>query len=267
MGQLLPLQGFNHSLMKKQNTVKISALLITYNEIKHIREVLENLSFADEVIVVDSFSNDGTWEAVQAFDQVKGYQNPFTDFTSQRTFALTKAANNWILFIDADERLPQNTIDEIVQEVQKADAHAAYFMRRLIYFKGKRLRFGGRMTDKIHRLFQKDKARYIPGRLVHEKLEVNGTTGLLKNPLVHYPYQSFAHYEAKRVHYAQLKARELKGKGVKTSAFWYFLKAIYKFVRHYFLKLGILDGLSGLVLAYLTAKYVYMRHVYQKQLG
>lgn len=254
----------NHNLMKRQNTVKISALLITYNEILHIREVLKNLSFADEIIVVDSLSNDGTVEAVKEFPGVKFYPHPFKDFTSQRTFALTKATHNWILFIDADERLPHDAIDEILLEIQKPDAHAAYRMRRLIYFKGKRLRFGGRMTDKIHRLFQKDKARYKPGRLVHEKLEVNGTTGFLNSPLVHYPYQSFAHYEAKRIHYAQLKGRELKENGIKTHAFWYFLKAIYKFVRHYLFKLGFLDGFSGLVLAYLTAKYVYMRHVYRK---
>lgn len=252
--------------MKRQNTVKISALLITYNEIIHIREVLKNLSFADEIIVVDSYSNDGTVEAVKTFTGVKFYQNTFKDFTSQRTFALTKATHNWILFIDADERLPQTSIDEILSEIQKPDAHSAYFMRRLIYFKGKRLRFGGRMTDKIHRLFQKDKARYKPGRLVHEKLEVNGRSGLLKHPLLHYPYQSFAHYEAKRIHYAKLKGRELKEKGVKTNAVWYFIKAVYKFVRHYFFKLGFLDGLSGLVLAYLTAKYVYMRHVYRQAL-
>jgi glycosyltransferase involved in cell wall biosynthesis len=253
--------------MKTQNSPKISALLITYNEILHIDEVLKNLSFADEIIVVDSFSTDGTVEAVKAFPQVQLFQNPFVDFTSQRTFALTKASYDWILFIDADERLPDATIAEIKAEIQKPDAHDAYLMRRKIYFKGRRLRFGGRMTDKIHRLFRKEKAHYIPGRLVHEKLRVNGTTGLLKNALIHYPYQSFAHYEAKRIHYAKLKARELKAKGKKPNAVWYFLKAVYKFVRHYFLKFGIFDGLSGLVLAYLTAKYVYMRYVYFKQLN
>lgn len=252
--------------MKRQNSVKISALLITYNEIIHIREVLKNLSFADEIVVVDSFSNDGTIDAVKEFPEVVLYQNPFKDFTSQRFFALTKATHNWILFIDADERLSQASIDEILTEIQKPYAHAAYLMRRLIYFKGKRLRFGGRMTDKIHRLFQKDKARYKPGRLVHEKLEVKGSIGLLKHPLLHYPYQSFAHYEAKRMHYAKLKGRELKEKGVKTNAVWYLIKAVYKFVRQYFFKLGFLDGLSGLVMAYLTSKYVYMRHVYRQTL-
>lgn len=261
------MQRINYSLMKRQNTVKISALLITYNEIIHIGEVLKNLSFADEIIVVDSFSNDGTVEAVKEFPEVKFYQNTFKDFTSQRTFAVTKATNNWILFIDADERLPQASIEEILSEIQKPNAHSAYFMRRLIYFKGKRLRFGGRMTDKIHRLFQKDKARYKPGRLVHEKLEVKGSTGVLKKPLLHYPYQSFLHYKTKRMHYAKLKGRELKEKGVKTNAILYFVKAVFKFISHYFIKLGILDGLSGLVLAFFNAKYVYMRHVYRKALG
>jgi glycosyltransferase involved in cell wall biosynthesis len=252
--------------MKTQNCPKISALLITFNEILHIREVLENLSFADEIIVVDSFSTDGTVEVVREFPEVQLYQNPFKDFTSQRTFALTKASYDWILFIDADERLPQKLIDEVLDTVANPNAAAAYFMKRIIFFNGKQLRFGGRQKDKIHRLFQKGKARYRLGLLVHEKLEVSGDTGVLNNFLIHYPYKNFAHYEAKRKHYAKLKAQELFDKKLSPAPFHFYVKPIVKFFQHYLLKLGFLDGYSGLVLSWLNAKYVYKRYIYLKEI-
>jgi glycosyltransferase involved in cell wall biosynthesis len=248
--------------MDEDKDEKISALLIVYNEILHIREVLENVAFADQIIVVDSFSTDGTVEVIKKFPKVQLYQNPFENFTDQRNFAISKANHNWILFIDADERLPQSTIAEIKIEIQKSDAHAAYFIRRQIYFQNKRLRFGGRNKDKIERLFQKDKARYKKGRLVHEKLDVHGTVGILQNQMYHYPYKNFSHIEQKRKQYAKLKAKEMHHRGEVTYAVWFAVKGLYKFIRQYIVRLGFLDGICGLVLAYLNAKYVYMRHVY-----
>lgn len=252
--------------MKTQNRPKISALLITYNEIIHIREVLENLSFADEIIVVDSFSTDGTVEVIKKFEDVKLVQRPFKNFTDQRNFASTLASYPWILFIDADERMPQNLINEVLDTVSDPNAKAAYFMKRNIFFNGKQLRFGGRQKDKIHRLFQKEKAFYRLDLLVHEKLEVSGKTGILNNFLIHYPYKNFAHYEAKRNHYAKLKAQELFDNKLNPNPFHFYVKPIVKFIQHYIFKLGFLDGYSGLVLSWLNAKYVYKRYIYLKEI-
>ncbi|PJB12196.1 MAG: glycosyl transferase [Flavobacteriales bacterium CG_4_9_14_3_um_filter_40_17] len=252
--------------MKTQNRPKISALIITYNEILHIREVLQNLSFADEVIVVDSFSTDGTVEVIKEFKEVKLVQRKFKNFTDQRNFACTLASYSWVLFIDADERMSQKLIGEVLEVVSDPNAVSAYFMKRIIFFNGKQLRFGGRQKDKIHRLFQKDKAFYRLGLLVHEKLEVTGLTKVLNNPLVHFPYQNFAHYESKRKHYAKLKAQELFDKKVNPFSFHFYVKPIFKFFQHYLLKLGFLDGHSGLVLSWLNAKYVYKRYVYLKEI-
>lgn len=252
--------------MKTQNTPKISALLITYNEILHIRAVLENLSFADEIIVVDSHSTDGTVEVIKEFKNVKLIQRAFKNFTDQRNFACTRATHPWILFIDADERMPQELIDEVLRTVSDSGAAEAYFMKRNIFFNGKQLRFGGRQKDKIHRLFQKDKAHYQKNLLVHEKLEVSGRTEVLKHSLIHYPYKSFAHYEAKRKHYAKLKAQELFNKKLKPNVFYFYAKPAFKFFQHYILKLGFLDGYSGLILSWLNAKYVYKRYIYLKEI-
>lgn len=252
--------------MKTQNTPKISALLITYNEILHIREVLENVSFADEVIVVDSFSTDGTVDVIKEFKNVKLVQRPFKNFTDQRNFACTLAAHQWILFIDADERMPKGLIDEVLHTVSGPTAAEAYFMKRNIFFNGKQLRFGGRQKDKIHRLFQKGKAHYQKSLLVHEKLEVSGRTEVLSTPLIHYPYKNFAHYEAKRKHYATLKAQELFGKKLRPNAFHFYVKPAFKFFQHYILKMGVLDGHSGLVLSWLNAKYIYKRYIYLNEI-
>jgi len=252
--------------MKTQNRPKISAFLITYNEILHITEVLENLSFADEIIVVDSFSTDGTVEGINEFKEVKLVQRLFKNFTDQRNFACTLASHPWILFIDADERMPQKLMDEVLDIVAYPKAAAAYFMKRNIFFNGKQLRFGGRQKDKIHRLFQKDKAFYRLDLLVHEKLEVSGRTEVLCNSLNHYPYNNFNHYEAKRKHYAKLKAQELFDKKLSPTPFHFYVKPIVKFLQHYILKLGFLDGYSGLVLSWLNAKYVYKRYMYLKEI-
>ncbi|OIP51389.1 MAG: glycosyl transferase [Flavobacteriaceae bacterium CG_4_8_14_3_um_filter_34_10] len=248
--------------MKLQERPKITALLITYNEIVHIQQVLENLAFADEIIVVDSYSTDGTVEVIKAYKNIKLVQKKFNNFTEQRNFACSLATNSWILFIDADERIPQILGDEILNTVSSSNASAAYYIKRKIFFNGKQLRFGGRQTDKIHRLFQKDKAHYRKDLLVHEKLEVTGETGILKNYLNHFPYKDFAHYEAKRKHYARLKAKELFLKKKKSNLFHFCIKPPFTFFQHYILKLGIFDGYPGLVLSYLNAKYVYKRYTY-----
>ena len=127
---------------KKGN--KISALLITYNEEKNIQEVLENLSFADEIIVVDSFSTDRTMDIVKSHKQVKVFQRAFKNYTDQKQFALNKAEHDWILFLDADERIPEPLKEEILDVIQtnKETASAYYFLRTFI-FEDKILHYSG----------------------------------------------------------------------------------------------------------------------------
>lgn len=239
---------------------KISALIITLNEAKNIRAVIENLSFADEIIIVDSYSEDETVSIANSYPEVKVYQNPFEDFTKQRNFALDKASNEWILFLDADERVTDPLKEEIISITKQESTADAYFFYRKFMFKDQPLNFSGWQTDKNIRLFKKNKAKYTEERLVHEVLKVNGTTANLKNKLIHYSYESYESYKKKMNSYAKLKAKELKNKGVKPNAFHFVVKPSYKFIHGFIIRLGFLDGKKGLIICYLNALSVYKRY-------
>ena len=245
----------------KTEASKISALLITFNEIEHIEAVLENLSFADEIIVVDSYSTDGTAEIAARTKGVKFIQRPFTSFTDQKSFALEQASHPWILFTDADERIPENLRKEIINTVQETKPSAsAYYFRRTFMFKDQVLRFSGWQSDKNFRLWQKKYCHFDPERIVHETLIVEGSNEVLQNKLIHYSYSSYADYKAKMVKYGQMKAREEfeRGKRFLWPARW--LRPWYKFFNHYILRLGILDGKKGVIISYLNALGVHARY-------
>ncbi len=243
------------------DTPKISALLITLNEIEHIRPVLENLSFADEIVVVDSFSQDGTAEAAREFKGTRVFQREFLSFTDQKSFALAQARHDWILFTDADERITDALREEILQKVRDPDPDiAAYFFRRTFIFEGKVLKFSGWQSDKNFRLFKKSKCRFDPSRIVHETLIVEGKTAVLRNKLIHYSYASYQEYKSKMILYGKMKAVEEWRKGKRFYWTAMLFRPLYKFVNHYLLRLGILDGRKGLVISYLNALGVYTRY-------
>lgn len=244
----------------------LSALIITYNEEKHIQSVLQDIDFADEIIVIDSYSTDKTVTLVREFPKAKLIQNKFIDYSSQRNFAIECAQNPWILFIDADERFTDELREEVIETVQKPDAKSAYLFYRIFYFKNEHLRFSGWQTDKIFRLFQKDKARYVTERLVHEKLKVNGSVGKLKHKLIHYSYTDYASYKSKMVNYGKLKAKEEMAKGVHPNFFHFYLHPAYKFLYQYLVRLGFLDGRKGVIICYLNALSVWVRYQELKKL-
>lgn len=244
----------------------ITGLIITYNEEKHIKSVLENIEFVDEIIVVDSYSNDQTIEIIKSFPKVKLYQRKFDDFTSQRNYALSLASNDWILFIDADERVTAELKKEIINTTTlETDISAYYFYRKFMY-KNKPLHFSGWQTDKNFRLFKKSKCSYINERLVHETLQVNGKIGILQNKLIHYSFDEFSKYKSKMISYGKLRAKELYLKGKKYNLLIHIFKPLYKFLYDYIIRLGFLDGKKGIVICYLNALSVYSRYPELKRL-
>ena len=162
--------------MQINNEQKLSVLIITLNEERYIKSLLEDIDFADEIIVIDSYSTDKTVDIVQSFLNVKLIQNHFTNYTAQRNFALDQARNSWVLFIDADERLTSELKTEIISTINSNNTASAYLIYRTFMFKNKPLNFSGWQTDKIFRLFKKSDCRYNSERMVHEKLIVNGKT-------------------------------------------------------------------------------------------
>ncbi|MGB3149240.1 MAG: glycosyltransferase family 2 protein [Maribacter sp.] len=245
---------------------KISALIITYNEIGYIEKCIESVSFADEILVVDSFSTDGTYEYLLNHPKVKVIQNPFENFTAQKSFALKNAKNDWVLFLDADEIVSPKLKEEIQTIVDQGTNIVAFWFYRQFMFQNEKLRFSGWQTDKNYRLFRKSKAKFSDCKIVHETLEVDGNSGIFKEKLVHYCYKNYQDYKEKMLKYGRLKAIESFYTEKPFNYFLMFLKPSWKFFNHYILRLGILDGKKGFIICYLNALGVFERFKELKRL-
>ena len=245
---------------------KLSALIITYNEIGYIEKCIESVSFADEIIVVDSFSTDGTYEFLKSHPKVKVIQNPFENFTAQKSFTLKQASNDWVLFLDADEIVSNALQQEILETVSSGTNISAFWFYRQFMFKNEKLNYSGWQTDKNYRLFRKSNAKFSDCKIVHETLDVDGDSGILKEKLTHYCYKDYEDYKSKMLKYGRLKAIESFYKEKKYNYALMVLKTSWKFFNHYILRLGILDGKKGFIICHLNALGVLERYKELKRL-
>ena len=246
---------------------KISALLITYNEEENIEPVLDNISFADEIVVVDSFSSDGTIEKIKQYPNIKLIQRVFKNYTDQKSFAMEQASHDWVLFLDADERVTEGLKNEILKTVNTKDLKpVAFKFLRTFMFKDKVLRFSGWQSDKNYRLFRKSKVHFDQERIVHETLIVDGNSAVMDHRLLHFSYKNYEDYKGKMVKYGQMKALEQFKKGEKAYPHHFVFRPFYKFLNHYIFRLGILDGKKGITICYLNSLGVYSRYKELKRL-
>ncbi len=243
--------------MEKQP--KITALAITLNEAEVLSAFLKSLDFVDEIIIVDSFSEDETVAIAGQFEKVTVYQRVFDNFSAQKNFAISKASNDWILFFDPDEEITAEVKAEILATLE-APKVVAYYIRRQLFFMGKKIKYSGFQTDWVIRLFRKDLGQYN-GNLVHETLEVQGQTARLKTRVPHHTYKSFDDYTAKLHRYSLLQAQMLYEKKKKPNLFHFLFRPCYRFWHQYLLRLGVLDGKEGFILAYINAFSVFKRYV------
>ncbi len=246
---------------------RISALAIVLNEEHNIRQYLDNMSFADEIVVVDSFSTDNTPKIIkEEYPHVKFYQRAFDDFSSQRNYTLDFATNDWVVFFDADERVTEKGIDEIIATVDSNPEEVAFWFKRIFYYKGRPMVNNSFNKDRAIRLFRKSKCRYSE-KLVHETLSIHGKSGHLKESIHHYSFKSKEDFLEKRLQYSKLKARELHQKGIKTNLYHLSVRPAFRFFKYYVLGLGFLNGKRGLEIAGILGYHVYMRYVYLKQMA
>lgn len=238
--------------------MKLSAVVIARNEEANIGECLKSLSFCDEVVVVDSGSQDRTVSLANGLG-ARVTQRNFDNFASQKNFALSCASFPWVLSIDADERVS----GELRGEIQKAIGGlfappAAYRMPRHNLIFGRRFRFGGNGSDAPVRLFQKERARF--SGLVHETLLVDGPVGRFKGALLHASTPSAGVYLRKLNGYTGLEAECLREKGRSPRKSDFFLKPLFRFWQRFFLQLGFLDGREGFFFHLLSAYYEFVRY-------
>ena len=245
---------------KIEGKLPVTAIVPTYNEADNILEVIDNLNFADEIIIIDSYSTDNTIELAKQ-RQAKIIQRKFDDFSTQKNFAFQQAHHDWIFVLDADERISPALRFEIIERLKNPENYDGFWIPRQNYFLGNKVKFSGWQNDKVMRLFNKNKCRYN-GKLVHEEIICQGKTGSLQNPIIHFTYKSYDDYIKKIYRYSGLKALELYKKNIKPNLFYTFVKPTYRFIYHYIIMLGFLDGKTGWTIAKINAKG--MRERYRK---
>lgn len=239
--------------------MKLSVVLISKNEIRNIRACLESVSFADEVIVVDSGSNDGTVEEAQRLG-AKVTSTDWPGFGPQKNRALDQAAGDWVLSIDADERVTPKLQREILEAIGSS-AHVAYALPRLTNFCGTWIHHSGWYPDYNVRLFRRDHARFSPD-LVHESVMIrNGDVGKLKSPLIHYSFRKQEDFLRKMVQYSLLGADQAYLKGRRSSLTKAIAFSFIDFVRMFIWRRGFLDGRAGLIIAILSAEAMFQKYL------
>lgn len=243
---------------------KITAIIPTLNEEIHIEEAIQSVGFADEIIVIDSYSTDNTVTLAEK-DNVKIIKRKFDDFSSQKNFAIEQAKHPWIYILDADERVTAEVEKEILDAVKNPKGNVGFYVRRSFYFAGKNINYGGCQRDKVVRLFLKKECKYRG--VVHEKIVTTEKLGFFKNKIEHYSYKSYDHYISKMNHYGELRAREYFSKGKKINYLYHLiLKPSARFFIHYIIRFGFLDGFPGFLFARVQAYGVYLRYAKLLQL-
>ena len=242
-----------------KNTAKITAIIPTLNEEVFIREAIKSVDFADEIIVIDSFSSDATVEIARSLN-VTVLQRKFDDFSSQKNFAISQASHTWIYVLDADERVSNDLREEIIARAENPLDCVGFYVYRNFYLAGKQLKYGGVRSDKVIRLFRKDYCKYN-GQLVHERIVANGNVGFLKNRIAHYSYRSYNHHIHKLNRYAALQAKSLFDEGSSVNLYHILIKPPVRFIIHFFIKFGFLDGYRGVIIAALKSYGVLARYI------
>lgn len=248
----------------------LSVIIITLNESAHIAACLDSVAFADEIIVVDSGSTDDTRDIAQARGAKVTLTQDWPGFGRQKNRALDLATCDWVLSIDADERVTPELREEILGVLRSAfhaapDARepqapgSAYRMARLSNFGGRWIRHSGWWPDYVLRLFQRGTARF-KDVAVHESVLTEHPVGTLKNHFLHYPYANLEQLIAKINHYSSEAAAIMHARGKRTSVLGAWGHASWTFFRIYLLRKGFLDGREGFILAVMAASGNFFRY-------
>jgi len=238
---------------------KLSVIIITKNEADSIRACLESVAWADEIVVVDSGSSDDTVNICKALGAQVYTTTDWPGFGVQKNRALSHATGEWVLSLDADERVTPELRSEIVAAIRTPNGCAAFRIPRLSSFCGRYMRHSGWYPDYVTRLFQRGEAKFSDD-LVHERLMVSGTEGKLRQPLLHETFHDLDELLTKINQYSTAGAVMLNEKKETASLKKAVGHAIWAFFRTYILRAGFLDGREGFMLAVSTAESTYYRY-------
>ncbi len=240
-------------------TPRITLFIIARNEESKIAKcILSAQGLVHEVVVINGFSKDKTALVCRELG-AQVFDRAFDGFANQKNYALSKVTSPWALNLDADETLSPELKEEIARITQHTDC-AGFEIPFCNYFLGKKMRFSGLNKEKHLRLVRTHQAEYVGG-LVHEGLKVTGRIGCLQNPINHYSYDSVETYFRKFNKYTSLAAEQMYQNGRRFSLLFVLVTLPFEFFKRYILKLGVLDGLRGLLWASFSTFYVFVKYV------
>ena len=238
---------------------KLSVIVITGNEERNLADCLFSVGWADEIVVVDSASEDRTVEIARRFTQ-KVYIRPWEGYSAAKSFALQQCTNDWVLWIDADERVTKELSAEIQNAVgREVGDYVAFEFSRKSFFLGRWIRHCGWYPGYVVRLFRRTAGSFSDNK-VHEYLKIEGNVGRLRNYLLHYTDPDLRHYFEKFNRYTTLAAEGLAEGGSSFSLVRLMLRPAWVFIRMYIIKRGFLDGMEGFILSVLSSCYVFTKY-------
>lgn len=238
--------------------IDLSVIVITKNEGHNIEACLRSVSFCDDIIVIDAESKDDTVAISRKFTK-KVFVQPWNGFAEAKRFAVQQTIHQWVLWLDADERVMPMLVDEIHRTIMSEPTEAAFSVSRRAYFMGRWIKHSGWYPGRVARVFHKDRASFNTAS-VHEGLAMNGELGRLKNDLLHYTDPNCYHYFTKFNRYTTLAVEELEKKRKIYKLTDIIFRPLWQFVRMYILRRGFLDGIQGLLLALFSTAYVFTKY-------
>jgi len=240
--------------------MSLSVILITKNEEANLKDCLESVSFADEIIVVDSQSSDKTQEIARSFGAKLEITSDWPGFGPQKNRALNLATQDWVLSIDADERVTPELKQEILTAIASPNAADCYAIPRSSWYCGRFMKHSGWYPDYVDRLFKRGSAKFSD-HLVHERLLPTGSSGKLNNHFLHYSYRDFSQVLKKVDVYSSAAAQQAFKQGKKGGLGEALIHGFWAFFRTYVLRRGFLDGKHGLALAISNAATSYYKYL------
>lgn len=242
--------------------ISVSVAIITKNEERNLRDALESVKDFEDIIIVDSFSEDKTVDISREYTK-RIFQHQWQGYAKQKQIAVDYALKDWVLILDADERVPPELKKEIVNKLSSNVDVNGFYIPRKNFFLGKWIRHSGWWPDYTLRLFRKN-ASFVEMREVHEKVIVKDGVGYLKSHLEHYTYRTISDYIRKMKTYAALSAKELLARTPKRSSIKLISNMVFSptftFLKMFFLKQGFRDGLHGFILAVFYSFYAFLKY-------
>ena len=238
---------------------KITAIIPTFNEEENIERAILSVQWADEILVVDSFSKDKTLEIAGKYN-CRILEHEYVNSATQKNWAIPQAKYEWIFLLDADECCPSALQKEIFTILEKGTLHSAFWIYRQNYFMGKKIRFCGWQKDGVIRLFRRDNCRY-QGLNVHAEIISEGSVSRLKNKIDHHTYKSYSHFAQKFERYSTWSAKDRLKKTKKVTLYHLLMKPGFRFFKQYIIKLGILDGKVGFIICAMASYSVFLRYL------